>query len=77
MTIDQLWNNALDYHQRFNLLFLAGYSRGKIIRLRTFFCQWDTLDFRVQQNLERAEWAGKYRMIQNFKVAKLTQDTRK
>lgn len=69
MTIDQLWNSATDYHVRFNLLILAGYSKHSIVRLRTFFCQWDALDFRIQQNLERASWNGKYKHLGRKQVS--------
>ena len=69
MTIDQLWDNALDYHFRFQLLLLAGYSKYSIMRLRNFFCQWDNLDFRIQQKLERASWDGKYKYLKRKPVS--------
>jgi len=70
MTIAQLWDATWDYHARFNLMFLAGYPKSMIHRSKSFFREWNQVDYRIQQTLERAESAGKYKVFQNFKERK-------
>lgn len=61
--IEQLWNNTLDYYQRYALLRRADYKPQSILSMRHFFCQWHELSPLTKRRLERAEQIGKYKNL--------------
>jgi len=76
MTISELWDATWDYHARFNLMFIAGYPKSMIHRSKSFFREWDQVDYRIQQTLERAESAGKYKVLLTLKTNRRMMELR-